>query len=208
MPKYKTKILPGSDHNSLKEAFKLIKSGGLVAFPTDTVYGLGADVFNINSIGELYRVKGREGTKAIAVLLGDPNDLQQLTAEMSTTAQRLAENFWPGALTLVVSSHSNLPENISPLPTVGVRMPDHPIALALLRKTGPLATTSANLSGLSSPKTAQEVLMQLEGRIPLILDGGQTQGGTPSTVVDCTGSEPVILREGPISLQQIMAVIA
>ena len=208
MPKYKTKILPGSDHNSLKEAFKLIKSGGLVAFPTDTVYGLGADVFNINSIGELYTVKGREGTKAIAVLLGDPNDLQQLTAEMSTTAQRLAENFWPGALTLVVSSHSNLPENISPLPTVGVRMPDHPIALALLRKTGPLATTSANLSGLSSPKTAQEVLMQLEGRIPLILDGGQTQGGTPSTVVDCTGSEPVILREGPISLQQIMAVIA
>jgi L-threonylcarbamoyladenylate synthase len=208
MHQYKTRTLPGSDHNSLREAFKLIKNGSLVAFPTDTVYGLGADVFNANSIGELYTVKGREGTKAIAVLLGNLSDLQQITAEMNYIAQRLAEKFWPGALTLVVSSHPNLPENISPLPTVGVRMPNHPIALDLLKQTGPLATTSANLSGHASPKTAQEVFIQLKGRIPLILDGGRTPGGTPSTVVDCTVSEPVILREGPISLEQIMAVIA
>ena len=126
---------------------------------------------------------------------------------MNDMAMRLAQRFWPGPLTLVVAGHPSLPANLSPRPTVGVRMPDHPVALTLLRRAGPLAVTSANLSGAPNASTAQEVLAQLQGRVALILDGGKTPGGLPSTVLDCTGSQPVILRQGPITLEQIYAVL-
>jgi L-threonylcarbamoyladenylate synthase len=152
-------------------------------------------------------VKGRESAKAIAVLLGSPTDLPRVAETMGAAASRLAECFWPGALTLVVPRRPDLPENLSPLPTIGVRMPDHPTALELLRLAGPLAVTSANLSGLNSTTTAQEALAQLGGRIQVILDGGRTPGGQPSTVVDCTGAEPVILRQGPITPEQIFSVL-
>jgi L-threonylcarbamoyladenylate synthase len=203
-----TRILAAGDSQALDEAEALLCKGDLVAFPTDTVYGLGADLNNPQAIEQLYAVKGRESTKAIAVLLGNQDQLRIVTPKMGSMAQRLAEKFWPGPLTLVVTRHSYLPANLSLNPTVGVRMPDHPVALALLNHAGPLAVTSANLSEHPNSHTALEVLRQLDGRIPLILDGGRTPGGQPSTVVDCTGKQPAILRVGPISLDQLLTSLA
>lgn len=202
-----TKIIQWEETDSLSEALKILHASGLVAFPTDTVYGLGALALEPQSIEQLYQVKGREAAKAIPILLGSPGELEKVAVEIPEDARRLAERFWPGPLTIVVPRHPGLPENLSPLPTIGVRMPDHPAALTLLRQAGPLAVTSANLSGQPSASTAQEVLAQLAGRIPLILDGGRTPGGVPSTVVDCTTSDLVILRQGPISLEELLSAI-
>lgn len=198
-----TRILPADRPGAIEQALALLKAGELVAFPTDTVYGLGADAFNVQAIERLYQVKEREITKAIAILIGEQAHLQQVIAEMTPLAARLSERFWPGPLTLVVPSHPRLPPNLSPLPTIGVRMPNHPIALELLRRSGPLAVTSANLSGAPSTVTAEEVYAQLQGRLPIILDGGRTPGGVPSTVVDCTVTPPTILRQGPITEEML-----
>ena len=202
-----TEILPTTQPNAFNQAQALLQGGAAVAFPTDTVYGLGTSAFEAQAIEQLFVIKGRENSKAIAVLLGDSAALGQVAAGMSLIAERLAKRFWPGPLTLVVPRHPALPANLSPLPTIGVRMPDHPDAIRLLNQSGPLAVTSANLSGADNTCTAQEVYQQLQGRIPLILDGGRTPGGAPSTVVDCTGSQPQILRQGPISLEQILETI-
>lgn len=202
-----TRVFSSQDPQALAQAERLLRAGGLVAFPTDTVYGLGAMLFDAQAIEQLYFVKGREAAKAIAVLIGDEAALAQVAGEISGVAARLARHFWPGPLTLVLPAHSALPDNLSPLPTVGVRKPDHPVALALLHRTGPLAVTSANLSGQPSAASAAEVYAQLNGRIPFILDGGQTPGGQPSTVVDCTGHELMILRQGPITMQQLLDAV-
>jgi L-threonylcarbamoyladenylate synthase len=204
----KTEIIPAKDLDALTTALEILRSGGLVAFPTDTVYGLGALVSVPRSIEKLYEVKGRDAAKAIPILIGDPSELQQVAAEVSPTVRRLAARFWPGPLTLVVPRSRDLPEILSPLPTVGVRMPDHPAALAVMRHTGPLAVTSANLSGQPSASTAQEVISQLDGLIPLILDGGQTPGGVASTVVDCTKEKLEILRPGPVSLEELLSSLS
>jgi len=200
-----TKQIKTNQPDAIPTALELLRAGNLVAFPTDTVYGLGADLFNPEAIEKLYQVKERAHLKAIPVLLSNPAALDQITSEMNVLARRLADQFWPGPLTLVVPAHPRLPENLSPLPTIGVRMPNHPDALALLEASGPLAVTSANLSGQENSLTAGQVYAQLAGRIPIILDGGTTPGGSPSTVVDCTGPEPVILRSGPISLAELLA---
>ena len=199
----KTEILPTDRARSLMQAFKELWNGELVAFPTDTVYGLGAFAFDAKAIQKLYEVKGRENSKAIPILLSKAGQLSQVTNGMNPMAQRLAGRFWPGPLTLVVPRHPDLPEIISPTPTIGVRMPDNPVALALIDLTGPLAVTSANLSGQPSALDAQEAYEQLNGRIPLILDGGRTRAGIASTVVDCTQDELVVLRQGPLSEQEL-----
>jgi L-threonylcarbamoyladenylate synthase len=194
-----------TDHpEALSRALEILQNHGLVAFPTDTVYGLAAATFSTAAIEMLYEAKSREAVKAIAVLVGDLDQLSLLTSGLTDSARRLAERFWPGALTLVVPKHAMLPENLSVYPTVGVRMPNHPFALALLRKVGPLATTSANLSGGANASTPEEVLAQLNGRFHLLLDGGTCPGGVPSTVVDCTQTPPVILRQGAVSAQDIL----
>jgi L-threonylcarbamoyladenylate synthase len=203
-----TKIILADNPASIQRAVNVLRQGGLVAFPTDTVYGVGALVGDAQAIAQIYMVKGRGSEKAIPVLLSDPGELEQVAAEVNDAAQRLAARFWPGPLTLVLPKQASLPEELSAQPSVGVRMPNHPVALALLRLTGPLAVTSANISGAASPVTAQEVLEQLGGRIPLILDGGHTPGGISSTVVDCTSGEPRILRSGPISLEEILKVLS
>jgi L-threonylcarbamoyladenylate synthase len=194
-------------NRDLDRAVELLRAGELVAFPTDTVYGVAGDVLNLQAIERLYVVKGRDSGKAIPVLLGNVDQLAQVTPGMGGIAEQLAGRFWPGPLTLVVPRHPRLPENLSLGPTLGVRMPNHPVALALLRRAGPLAVTSANLSGGANTTTAEEVLAQLGGRIPLILDGGRTPGGQPSTVVDCTGPEPAVLRKGPLSAEEILAAL-
>jgi L-threonylcarbamoyladenylate synthase len=199
-----TQVLPASSSSVLPLAYEILKGGGLVAFPTDTVYGLGALAFDGLAVESLYVAKDRPAEKAIPVLIADLEDLAKVSPEAPQIALELAARFWPGPLTLVVPKHPDLPESVSATSTVGVRLPDHPVARALLRLAGPLAVTSANLSGQPSPTTAQEVLAQLDGRIPLILDGGRTPGGVPSTVVDCTGTDLQILREGPISKDEIL----
>lgn len=193
-----TEILSADHPSALQHAIDVLDHGGLVAFPTDTVYGLGAPAFSAESIERLYVAKGRNSTRAIAILLSSSEELTEVAIEVNNTATRLASLFWPGPLTLVVARNPDLPDILAPLPTIGVRVPDHPVALSLLSQTGPLAVTSANLSGSSNARTAQEVMKQLRGRIHLILDGGRTPGGVPSTVVDCTSLDPVILRPGPI----------
>ena len=188
---------------AIQRAGRILSQGELVAFPTDTVYGLGALAWNRQAIDQLYTVKSRDTSKAIAVLIGRNSDLELVTEQLSQTALRLSERFWPGPLTLVVKRHPSLPDNLSSEPTIGVRMPDHPLALALLQHTGPLAVTSANLSGQPNTTTASEVLNQLGNLIPLILDGGHTPVGQPSSVVDCTGPGLKILRQGSITLREL-----
>jgi L-threonylcarbamoyladenylate synthase len=136
------------------------------------------------------------------VLIGDFSQIERVSSGVSRMVMRLAEEFWPGPLTLVVPRHPSIPDAVSSMPTAGV-IPDLDGTRDLLRLTGPLAVTYANASGQSSSATVMGVEMQLGGKIPLILDGGVTPGGIPSTVVDCTGPEPRVLREGPISLHQI-----
>ena len=204
----KTELLSAEHPSAIPHTLDVLTHGGLVVYPTDTVYGLAAMPFQPQFIERLYVVKGRSSQKAIGILLGKHADLDLVISAMSPLAVRLAEIFWPGQLTLVVPRHPNLPFVLAPDETIGVRMPDHPVALDLLRQSGPLAVTSANLSGRENTVTAQEVLSQLRGRIHLILDGGRVPGGVPSTVVDCTGEQPVILRQGPITLEAIQAALA
>ena len=200
----KTEILPATE---IQTALKILQSGGILAFPTDTVYGLGALAFNNHAIESIYKAKNRPIEKAIPILIGDLSDLEKVADDIPNMALRFASRFWPGPLTCIVPKKQTLPLAVSATTTVAVRIPDHVNARALLRAAGPMAVTSANISGGQNPSTAQEVYDQLKGRIPLILDGGKTQGGIPSTLVDCTGELPVILREGPISLDELMAVL-
>jgi len=177
-------------------AARLLRAHQLVAFPTDTVYGLGTLAFDGPTVLKLYVAKERPPEKAIPILIADIADLDQVALDVPPIAYRLMETFWPGALTIVVPKQPHLPVEVSTTDTVAVRMPDLNLARDLMRRTGPLAVTSANRSAGPNPRTAQEVLDQLEGRIDAIVAGGETPGGVPSTVVDCTQAAPVILREG------------
>jgi L-threonylcarbamoyladenylate synthase len=194
---------------NIARAATLLRAGELVAFPTDTVYGVGAIAWDREAVGKLYIAKLRALAKAIPILLADPGDLDQVAREVSPTARRLAERFWPGPLTIVVYRSPQVPDEVtSGGDSVAVRVPDHSLARALIRAAGaPLATTSANLSGGPSPVTAHEVSAQLAGRVAMILDGGCCPGGVASTVVDLTGSSPLVLRAGPISLEEILEVV-
>ncbi len=200
-----TQVLPASAPDAIARAVTLLQRGGIVAMPTDTVYGIGALLTDADAIEKLYAVKGREHTKSIAVLLAGAEQLPLVAHGASPAAMRLAARFWPGALTLVVPRLPSLPNALSQTDTVGVRVPNHPLVRQLLAASGPLAVTSANLSGQPDALTAQAVLAQLDGRIDLVLDGGRTPGAVPSTVVDTLASPPRILRAGPISESEILA---
>jgi len=204
----KTEILRANRPSAIDHAVDVLKHGGLVAFPTDTVYGLAALPFKSEYVEGLFSAKGRNNSRAIAILIGNYADLKSVVDQFDETSMRLAHRFWPGPLTLVVPKLSGLPEVLSQDGTIGVRMPDHPVALALLRLIGPLAVTSANISGQNNANTAEEVYNQLNGRVHLILDGGRSSGGIPSTVVNCATSKMTILREGPISLNSIEAALS
>jgi L-threonylcarbamoyladenylate synthase len=203
----KTQVLPEGDSQAIARALEILQGGGLVAFPTDTVYGLGARVHDAGAIQRIFRVKGRVHTKAIPVLLAGADEISKVALSLPSNAEQLAGHFWPGPLTIVVWRKPDLPEELSVDKTVGLRVPDHRLALQLLTVAGPLAVTSANRSGDPSPCTAEDVFTALEGRIELILDGGKTPGGEPSTVVDCTRAVPQILRPGPISEEEILRVL-
>ena len=202
-----TEIIPADHEEAIQNALVILHKGGLIAFPTDTVYGLGALAFDGKAVESIYLAKNRPIEKAIPVLIGDATDLEKISDGITDVARKLAARFWPGPLTVIVPKKPTLPESVSATSTVGVRVPDHPVARELLRAAGPMAVTSANLSGKPSPSTAQEVLDQLYGRIELIIDGGTTPGGVPSTLVDCAGGEIKVLRDGPISLEQILTAL-
>lgn len=205
-----TKLAPASAPDNVQLAADILKAGGLVAFPTDTVYGVAAHGFLPEAIQRLYMAKERPHTKAIALLLADAGDLHRIARNIPEGTLLLAERFWPGALTLIVPRADNLPPILTAGgDTVAVRMPDHPVALSVIATAGaPLATTSANLSGGPDPITAGDVMRDLGGRIELILDGGACPGGVPSTVLDLTTEPPVIRRVGPISREMLERTIA
>ena len=183
----------------LNQAVQLLRDGGVVAFPTDTVYGVGVDPLQPKAVRKLYRIKGRPGDKPIAILLGSIEDVARVAQTPSRTFSRLAERFWPGGLTLIVEARDLPPEITAGGSTVGVRMPDHPLTLELLRGFGgPIATTSANRSGENPATSAEDVDAQLGNLVNLIVDGGDTFTKVASTVLDLSVSPPEVRRHGGI----------
>ena len=201
----KTEVLLESNPEALTRAVETLNRGGVIAFPTDTVYGVGAIASQPEAVGRIYQVKERDHGKALPVMIAAPSDLSLVADQPSGQILRLAKAFWPGPLTMVVRRNSRLAGEISPLDTVGVRIPDYPFLLELLSAVGPMAVTSANRSGGPNPGSGEEVIKALGGRIDLLIDGGETPGDRPSTVVDLSSEQPRILREGPITLDALLA---
>jgi L-threonylcarbamoyladenylate synthase len=188
-------------------AIRILREGGVVALPTDTVYGIGVDLSVPGGIERLFEAKRRPADRAIMLLLADAAQAATL-AEWPPVAAVLADAFWPGGLTLVVPQRPGvaLPAELTGgRATIGLRVPDHPSPRALAAALGPLPVTSANVSGLPEARTANEILAQLGDAIDLILDGGPSRGGPPSTVVDCSGEVPRILRSGAIAPADVTA---
>ncbi len=193
----------------LARAASLLQRGQLVAFPTETVYGLGANALDSAAVQRIYEAKGRPAYNPLIVHVADAASAQRLVTIWPETAERLATRWWPGPLTLVLPKAMGIPPEVTAgLGTVALRVPAHPVALALLRACGfPLAAPSANQSGQISPTSAAHVAQGLGDRVPLILDGGPTSVGIESTVIDLSGSRPVLLRPGMISRTELEAVI-
>lgn len=207
----KADVFHASDENAQRRAIEVLKAGGLVAFPTDTVYGLAVLPWDVDAVTHLYEAKRRPSDRPIPLLLSDINQLNRVAIvppQFRRQFRKLTTRFWPGGLTLVLSKTEIVPDVISPGPTVAVRVPDLPLARALIRGAGGvLAVTSANLSGQPNPITAQEVEEQLGDRIDLILDGGLCRECIPSTILDCTFYPPLLLRHGAIRETALRAVI-
>ena len=197
------------DPEVIARAARIIREGGLVAFPTETVYGLGADALNPAAARRIYEAKGRPSDNPLIVHISDFEALFGIAAEIPAKARLLAERFWPGPLTMIFRKNDKVPlETTGGLSTVAVRMPDHPVALALIEaSTGYIAAPSANTSGKPSPTRAEHVLLDMEGRIPMILDGGPVGIGIESTIVDFSEEVPTILRPGYITREMLSQVI-
>jgi L-threonylcarbamoyladenylate synthase len=197
------------DRTVIAEAASIIRLGQLVAFPTETVYGLGADGLNAVALGRIYTVKGRPADNPLILHVANQDQLPLVATDVPAIAQRLMQAFWPGPLTLILPKTPGVPDLVTAgLATVAVRMPAHPVALALIKAAQrPLAAPSANRSGLPSPTTAQHAYDDLHSRIPLILDAGPTRIGLESTVLDVTCIPPIILRPGGITREAIEAVV-
>src|SRR5579884_471059 len=197
------------EEEAIARAAEMLRRGGLVAFPTETVYGLGANALDAEAIARIYEAKGRPASNPLIVHVADAEAARQVVAAWAEAAGRLAARFWPGPLTLVLPKREAIPEIVTAGgPTVAVRIPAHAVALALLRAAAvPIAAPSANRSLRLSPTRAEHVLHDLRGRIPLILDGGPTTGGLESTVLDLTTSPPRLLRPGLVTPAEIETVI-
>ncbi len=191
----------------LQQAARYIQQGQLVAFPTETVYGLGANAFDAAAVAKIFVAKGRPADNPLIVHVADFAGLEEV-AYPNEMAKKLAAQFWPGPLTLVLPRKSTVPKIVSAgLNTVAVRLPSHPVAVGLIRSAGvPIAAPSANASGRPSPTRAEHVMFDLRGKIPLILDGGPVEIGVESTVVDLCGEVPVLLRPGKITAEQLKSV--
>ncbi len=189
-------------HPAITRAARLLRAGEVVAFPTETVYGLGGDALNPAAVKKIFAAKGRPSDNPLIVHLGSVSDLERVIAgRLDNASRKLIKKFWPGPLTIIFHRSSKVPDiTTSGLKTVAVRMPSHPITRAIIRTSGlVLAAPSANSSGLPSPTRAEHVLLDLKGKIPLIIDGGESPIGLESTVIDLTGEKPAILRPGQIT---------
>lgn len=210
---YNTKIVTIKDlahpRQELAEAVALLRQNQVVAFPTETVYGLGALGLSTEAVATLYQTKGRPRNKAFSLQIPHVSMLPELVTKVPEMASKLLQAFAPGPLTVILPKKDHIPDIVTGgKNTVGIRIPQQPVALALLQLLGePLAVPSANISGHRSPCSAQEVWEDLQGRIPLIVDGGPCAVGQESTIVDCTGNQPVIVRQGAISLEAIQQVL-
>lgn len=195
----------GTTEEDIQQAAEIIKEGGLVAFPTETVYGLGADALNPEAVGKVYAAKGRPSDNPMIVHISSKNDLSYLTFEITDDIRKLMDDFWPGPLTMVVPAAPVVPRvTTGGLDTVAVRMPSDPVAAALITSSEtPIAAPSANLSGRPSPTSARHVIDDLDGRIDAIIQGGDCQVGIESTVVDMTGAVPAVLRPGIITAERL-----
>ena len=201
------RVVPDDDVGRT-EAIRILRAGGLVALPTDTVYGIGVDLAAPGGIERLFAAKGRPADRAVMLLLADAEQAPGL-AEWPDTAAALAAAFWPGGLTIVVPQRADVPlppELTGGRSTIGLRVPDHPAPRALAAALGPLPVTSANVSDRPPAASAAEIVEQLGDAIDLVLDGGPSRGGPPSTVVDCTAATPRILRRGAIDPATIEAL--
>ena len=199
----------GPEAAKMEHAATLIRASEVVVFPTETVYGLGADALQPQAVERIFVAKGRPLSDPLIVHIADESDLPILTTNISATVQRLIAAFWPGPLTLIVPRSSKVPSIVSAgLATVAVRMPRHPVALALICATGtPIASPSANRFMHVSPITAQHALADLHGRVPLILDGGPCAVGVESTVLDVCAEVPTIVRPGGVSLEALQTIL-
>lgn len=215
-------IIKVDSHHPSKRAIlraaHIIKQGGLVIFPTETVYGLGADAFNTRAVAKIFRVKGRPKGKPLIVHVSKKSTIDALARDVPPVARKLVKKFWPGPLTLVFQARASILTLVSGRSafmlhsmkaqhstkcTVAIRMPDHPVALALIRAAGPLAAPSANFSGQKPPRSVREIPYKLLQQVDLVLDAGRCSVGVPSTVLDLTAPEPKILRHGAISRDKL-----
>lgn len=193
---------------AIDEAVNAVSRGALIVLPTDTVYGIGTDAFSAAGVNALLEAKGRTRQSPPPVLVADQRTLTALTVEVPEAVSALTAAFWPGALTIVCRAQPALTWDLGETHgTVAVRMPDNPAALALLKRTGPLAVSSANLTGATPAQTAFQAQEQLKESVAVYLDGGAVTGGVPSTIIDATTSKIRILREGAISLEQLQEVV-
>lgn len=209
-----TRILPITPHapeaERIREAAALLRAGGLVAFPTETVYGLGANALDPQAVARIFAAKGRPAADPLIVHLASFEQIEAVVGrEIPPVAEELARRFWPGPLTLVIRKQPIIPDNVTAgQGTVAVRVPANPIALALIEEAGvPIAAPSANLFGRTSPTSARHVLDDLGGRIDLILDGGPTRIGLESTVLDITASPPRLLRPGGVPFERLQPLL-
>lgn len=206
-----TKLLnPTTDPTALQQAADLICAGEVIGFPTETVYGLGANAYDAAAVRKIFQAKGRPQDNPLIVHIADEEQLSEVCPIVPIAAARLARNFWPGPLTMIVPKNGKIPpETSAGLYTIGVRLPSHPVARQIIRLAGvPIAAPSANLSGRPSTTTAQHVIEDLNGKIPAVIDGGACKVGLESTIVSLVvGEKPRLLRPGGITLQQLEAVL-
>ena len=205
----KTEVLSALHPAAIEMAADIIKNGGLVAIPTETVYGLGANGLDENAVAQIFEVKGRPQDNPLILHISGPEDIERYCHHIPQAAYDLADAFWPGPLTMVLPAKGCVPlRTTGGLSTVALRCPDHPAALAVIRASGvPIAAPSANLSGKPSTTTADHVLFDHDGKLPLILDGGACRVGVESTIVDLTGERPRLLRPGGIGPEELIAVL-
>ncbi|KPI10912.1 MULTISPECIES: L-threonylcarbamoyladenylate synthase [unclassified Streptomyces] len=192
----------------LREAASAVRRGELVVLPTDTLYGIGADAFSAEAVGDLLAAKGRGRNMPTPVLIGSPNTLHGLVTDFSEQAWELVDAFWPGGLTLVAKHQPSLAWDLGETRgTVAVRMPLHPVAIELLTEVGPMAVSSANLTGHPAPEDCDAAREMLGDSVSVYLDGGPTPSTLPSSIVDVTGKVPVLLREGALTAEQLREVV-
>ena len=206
--KVDTEILTDSPED-IRKAGEIIRRGGLVAFPTETVYGLGADAMDLMAVSKIYRAKGRPSDNPMIVHIASKDTLKDLALEVTSDMEKLMDAFWPGPMTMIVKRVPEIPDvTTGGLDTVGIRFPSNPVAQALIRESGcPIAAPSANLSGKPSPTTADHVIKDMSGRVDAIIESGDCTHGIESTVIDMTGVIPMILRPGVVTCDMLTMVL-